>query len=169
MEPKFELRFAATQKMLAEFQRKMFVPIWLLGTIFCALQVLGCTILALRDELPAEDVSMIAVFVLFGVVFCFWPDLLAWNQLRQEKKKNGGRVFETCVRIGDEIEMIEDTMRLTVSFEKVEKIVHLKHSYVLMLGKRNGVILDPDSFTKGTFAEFKQHLREKCPTLLIPE
>ncbi len=169
MEPKLELRYRCTQKMLTEFHRKMFAPIWLLGVIFCALQVLGCLILALQGELPEEDVGLIAVFVLIGAVFCFWPDLMVWCQLRQEKKKNGGNVFETCVLIGDEIEMIEDIMKLTISFKKVEKIVHLKHSYVLMLGKRNGVILDPDSFTKGSFAEFKQHLREKCPTLVIPE
>ena len=58
---------------------------------------------------------------------------------------------------------------IAVEYRKIRRVVHLRHSYVLMIGRRNGVILDPNTFTKGTFAEFKQFFREKRPDLTIPE
>ena len=60
-------------------------------------------------------------------------------------------------------------MHLTVEYRKICKVVRLKHSYVLMIGKRNGVMLDPNGFTKGNFEDFKRFLQEKRPDLTVPE
>lgn len=77
---------------------------------------------------------------------------------------------EAKVTVGeDSIDMDEGFVHLSLEYRKFCRIVHLKHSYVLMMGKRNGLMIDPDGFTKGTFAEFKQFLREKRPDLNVPE
>ena len=60
-------------------------------------------------------------------------------------------------------------VHITVEYRKIVRVLRLKHSYVLMIGKRNGVMLDPKGFTKGAFEEFKHFLREKRPDLTIPE
>lgn len=65
--------------------------------------------------------------------------------------------------------MFEGTIHITAEYCKIVRVVRLKHSYVLMMGKRNGLILDSNAFTKGTFEEFKQFIREKRPDLNIPE
>ena len=60
-------------------------------------------------------------------------------------------------------------VHLTIEYRKILRVLRLKHSYMLMMGKRNGVMLDPNGFTKGTFEEFKQFLRDTYPNLQIPE
>ena len=44
-----------------------------------------------------------------------------------------------------------------------------RYSYELIKSKNERIVVEPGSFTKGTFAEFKQFLRQKRPDLLIPE
>ena len=97
------------------------------------------------------------------------PQWYTWLTLRNVKKQNDGMQPETIVTFGDIIEMHEGMVHLTIEYRKIKKVIRLKYSYMLMLGKRNGVMLAPDSFTKGTFEEFKQFLREKRPDLVIPE
>ena len=70
---------------------------------------------------------------------------------------------------GDTIEMHEGMVHLTIEYRKIVRTIRLKHSYMLMLGKRNGVMLEPNAFTKGSFEEFKQFLRTKCPGILVVE
>ena len=97
------------------------------------------------------------------------PHWVTWGSLRNAKKLNDGIMPETVVTAGDVLELDEGMTHITVEYRKIRRVVHLRHSYVLMIGRRNGVILDPNAFTKGTFAEFKQFLREKRPDLTIPE
>ena len=116
--------------------------------------------------------EMVPTLVTMGVVFTalyFLPDFYAWQNLRRIKKQNDGVAPETVVTVGDTIEMREGMVHYTIEYRKLKKVICLKHSYALMTGKRNGLILNPNCFTKGTFAEFKQFLREKRPDLNIPE
>ena len=116
--------------------------------------------------------EMLPTLSFMGVVFAslyFLPDYYAWLTLRNTKKQNDGALPETVVVFGDTIEMFEGMVHLTIEYRKIEKVVRLNNSYVLMNGKRTGVILDPNGFTKGTFSEFKQFLHEKRPDLKIPE
>ena len=94
---------------------------------------------------------------------------IAWNALRVSRRNNDGVMPETRITVGETIEMDEGIVHVSLEYRKLRRVMHLKHSYVLMLGRRNGLIIDPNGFTKGTFAEFKQFLREKRPDLDIPE
>ena len=73
------------------------------------------------------------------------------------------------VQFGDNIQLFEGMLHLTMEYRRVVKVVRLKHSYCLMTSKRTAIMLRDDAFTKGTFEEFKQFLREKYPHLTIPE
>jgi transcriptional regulator with XRE-family HTH domain len=79
------------------------------------------------------------------------------------------RGIETVIAFGETIEIHEGMVHLTIEYRKSVREVRLKHSYMLMLGKHNGVLIDPNGFTKGSFEEFKGFLREKRPDLTIPE
>ena len=59
------------------------------------------------------------------------------------------------------------TVRL--DYAQIQRVLHLKYSYELIKRKNERIVVAPGSFTKGTFAEFKQFLRQKRPDLLIPE
>ena len=99
----------------------------------------------------------------------FFPNLYAWSNIKNTKIQNDGTIPETIVIFGDTIEMHEGMLHVTVEYRKIVRTIHLKHSYALMINRKNGIIIDPNKFTKGTFEEFKQFLREKCPGIIVAE
>lgn len=169
MEPLFESRFYCSHRMMAEFYRKIGTgpryPVVALG----AAVTCGLALYSAYYGVLAETARMLLCLTIFWVTVFFMPHWVAWLNLRQAKKLNDGILPETVVTAGDVLELDEGMTHITVEYRKIRRVVHLKHSYILMLGRRNGLILDPNAFTKGTFEDFKQFLREKRPDLIIPE
>jgi len=169
MEPIFEIRYVCNRKMLTEFYRKLGTgPRYLtviLETAFLLFVTWYSNAIGIMDQMEGVLKMVSAVYL---AVF-FLPQYVTWSNLRSTKKMNDGIMPETKVVVGDTIEMFEGNVHVTIEYRKIVKVVRLKHSYVLMLGKRNGLLLNPEAFTVGTFAEFKQFLREKRPDLKIPE
>lgn len=169
MEPKFEIRFTTNQKILREFYRKIGTgpryPVVAAMVLFLAAMVLY----SLSAGIFSQVAPTFGCCALIFLVVFFLPWLMAWNILRAAKANNGGRVPETVLTVGDTIQMDEGMVHLTLEYAQLKRVLHLKHSYVLMLNRRNGILLDPQGFTKGSFAEFKQHLRSARPDLTIPD
>jgi hypothetical protein len=170
MEPRFEVRYFTTRKMITEFARKHSVgPRWPLMIAFWSIYILFLLIPLLVGALGKMQEIMIIALGIIMLYLGFMPHIYAGSTLRAVKKQNDGIMPETVITIGDTIELREGMIHITVEYRKLVKVFRLKHSYVLMMGKRNGVMLDPNGFTKGTFEEFKQFLREVRPDLAIPE
>ena len=169
MEPQFEVRYVANHKMMAEFMRKYSVgprP-WMLivgGAVFLWAAFWLCI-----GGLSGRDIYYIVMLGFIQLFIGLMPHYVAWMTLKNTKKQNGGTMPETVVTFGENIEIHEGMVHLTIEYRKILRVLRLKHSYMLMMGKRNGVMLDPNGFTKGTFEEFKQFLRETYPNLQIPE
>ena len=170
MEPVFENRYYTTHKMLAEFARKysigprvpMMVIFWVMyGFVAIPALVASETFSEISPTLVVMGVVMLTV--------SFMPQWYTWMTMRGIKKQNDGQQPETVITFGETIELHEGMVHLTIEYRKIVRVLRLKHSYMLMMGKRNGVMLDPNGFTQGTFAEFKQFLRTKCPDLTISE
>ncbi len=166
MESNIEIQVNLTQKMVAEYNRFALGKVWKVLMILLA----GMTVLfllgSLMDTYYLSDAVMSVVVLL---AFFLLPEFAAWETLRQQKKKSGGNLLAYQVCFGDEIVDTSPGQQMILSYDRVERVVHLKHSYVLMIDKRTGILLDINGFTKGSFPEFKQLLREKCPNLLIPD
>lgn len=170
MEPRFEIRYTANKNMLREFYRKIGTgPRY--PTVIAVL--VGFAGLILHSAAQGILAEVTETYTFCGLVFLllfFLPWYISWNALRASKRNNDGVMPEAKVTVGeDSIDMDEGFVHLSLEYRKFCRVVHLKHSYVLMIGKRNGLMIDPDGFTKGSFAEFKQFLREKRPDLNIPE
>ncbi len=169
METNFEIRYRANRRIMAEFYRKYAVgPRPVVVCIVAAIYAYFVFTSWWHGILP----EMIPTLFFMGAVFValyFLPNYFAWKGERNVKKQNDGEIPEMVVTFGDTIEVDEGMVHLSIEYRKIVKVVHLKNSYVLMNGKRNGLILDPNGFTKGTFSEFKQFLRTKRPDLKIPE
>ena len=169
MEPLFENRFYDNYKMIAEFARKYSVGPRLPILIACwIVYPISLTICILSGAIRETGY----LFIVLGAVMlfvAFLPNWYSWQTMKNTKKQNDGVLPETIITFGDTIELHEGMVHISVEYRKIVGTVRLKHSYVLMLGKRNGVILQPNSFTKGSFEEFKKFLREKCPDLKVVE
>ena len=170
MEPRFEIRFRTSRKMITEFGRKYATgPKWAYLITFWTIYVLLLLIPLLAGRLEQTQAILIITLGIVMLYVGLLPQIYAWSSCRASKMQNDGIQPETVITLGDTIELHEGMIHITVEYRKIVKVVRLKHSYLLMLGKRNGVMLDPNSFTKGTFEEFKQFLREVRPDLVIPE
>ena len=174
MEPQFEIRSYSDRKALTEFYRKIAMPLGLPMTIIigvCTIYLAGITALWwILDpaELP-EILFMLFALIVVDAVGIFLPEWTVWNVMRQVKAQNGGVEPETVVTVGNTIEISAGITRSTIEFQRIIKVRRLKHSYVLLITKRSGILLRPGCFTKGTFEEFKQYLRRKRPDLVIPD
>lgn len=170
MESRFEIRYTTNQKILREFYRKIGTGPRYPTVIAVLVGFAGLIFYSASQGILAEVAD---TFTLCGLVFLllfFLPWYISWNALRTSKRNNDGVIPETRITVKDDrIDVDEGFVHFTLEYRKFCRVVHLKHSYVLMIGRRSGLMIDPDGFTKGTFAEFKQFLREKRPDLNIPE
>ena len=169
MEPQFEIRYTIDKKALREFHRKIgsgprYPTVFAMAVVFA-----GLTLYSACAGILADVLHVLIGYGAASLAIFFMPWYIAWNALRGSRRNNDGVMPETRVTVGDTIEMDEGMIRISLEYRKLRRVVHLKRSYVLMLGRRNGVLIDPNGFTKGTFAEFRQFLREKRPDLEIPE
>ena len=169
MEPIFVNQYHATFSMFREFGRKHAIGPRMPVCIFCGAVYLGLFVLCLCTGILADMAFSLVLMGIFFAIFFFMPHIYAFSLMSGTKKQNDDTIPRTVVTFGDVIEMDEGMVHLTIEYRKIRQVVHLKHSYVLMLSKRTGVVLDPNGFTKGNFAAFKAFLRKKRPDLKIPE
>lgn len=165
MEAVFECRFVPTVRKSANRIRKM-SPV---RTIFMLL--LGIAVFLYIFPISLEyrfngfwgllAVLSVAYF-LYGI---FMPEICGYFYVRQFRRTCG--TYE--IAFGDNIEIRQGNIRVCWEYGEISRVVRLKHHYELQKDKRMGIMLDPNSFTKGTFEGFKKFLREKRPSLEIPE
>ena len=167
----FENRYYTTKKMMAEFGRKyavgpkkpLMIITWLLY-FFAAIPIF-----LVPEDFEADSRMLLIILGVSMLTVCFLPQFYAHSVMKNTKKQNDGVVPEVIITFGETIKLHEGMVDITVEYRKIQKVVRLNHSYMLMIGRRNGLMLRPDRFTQGTFEEFKQFLREKRPDLKIPE
>ena len=70
---------------------------------------------------------------------------------------------------GDAIRLQDIDSSLTIPYDKIRKVVFLRDCIVLYQGKHQAVGIPNREFTKGSMAELKALLRQKCPDLKIPK
>ena len=170
METRFENRYICDKRLLREFARKYSVGPTPLTTAITTPIVVLCLPVLVKGAMDGMELSIIPVAYLVMILIQFLPRLYAWSMIRNTKKQNDGILPETRVVFSEEnIQMFEGMVHLTIEYRKITKGIRLKHSYALMTGKRNAVLIKPDAFTKGSFKEFRAFLAEKCPGISIAE
>ena len=155
--------------MLTEFYRKLGTGPRYLTVILEIVFIIGIIWYSKAIGILEQMSGMLKMITAIYLAIFFMPQYVTWSNLRSTKKMNDGIMPETRVVVGDTIEMFEGNVHVTIEYRKIVRVVRLKYSYVLMLGKRNGLLINPDAFTNESFYEFKQFLRAKRPDLTIPE
>ena len=169
MEKQFEVRYLGSFQMMLEFYKKSLLVVRVIQAIVCTSLWLYYVGVSIRDGILFFMFPALLLMGLLFVLLWFMPHGITWLTLYRAKKQYEGIVPETVVTFADMIQMSEGMVQITVEYRKIVRVERWKHSYMLMTGKRNGIMLDPNGFTQGTFEEFKQFLREKRPDLTIPD
>ena len=169
MEPFFEVRYVASHALIAENARKYGVGPRPGTVVFVCVSFLAVLLFSLGMGILSKVLPMLALFAAMEVFLFFLPHIYAGSVLRNVKRQNRGIQPETVVSFGERIELQEGVVSLSIEYTQIIRAAHLKHSYKLWFAKRSSILLDPNCFTKGSFEEFKQFLREKCPNVTIPD
>ena len=170
MEVLFENQNTITRMQLVELYKNQYKAANTKFVIFSSVLFLGYLLFCCF--LRVFDFSILMVIVaLIAVVL----------RVMKRPVKNANTSFEKLlayyddvmpvnrVQFGDKIIVEAPDRTSTIEYRKIDKILSLKHGYVIFDKRTNFFILSRDGFTKGTFEEFKQFLREKCPHVTIPE
>ena len=168
MEPIFTCEFIPTARILAGRIKKYEKPRWIL------MMVLGAALLGFMIfNIVASGVFLFWLgYLLFAVVFLvsgiFFPEINGWIAARKFKKsKKGENIYR--LSFGEWIEVSHCGKEASFDYEDIVAVCRLKHSYELIRKNKRSLIVEPNSFTQGTFADFKVFLQEQCPDLTIPE
>jgi len=162
MDLKFENRYFLTDEILAEYVHKVLCR----RMRFWGLIIVAAALIMLIVTLSDGEFTLAAVFgtclFIAGSVVIFAPSLTLKQLKETGRRIHNNEKFETVVQFGDHIAMSEGTFSLTVEYAQIVKIYSLQHSYILMLGKSNAVMIRPDGFTTGSFEEFVPFIQSVC-------
>ena len=169
MESQFEIRSTPNYKMIEENARKYGIgpripTVIVVSVCFVALAIFN-SFMGIWEKMW----RMMAIVAGVEVIVFFLPNILTFLGLRALRKKNGGELPEAVVTVSDQIVYQSGSEKTVYDFADLTNAVRLKYCYKLRFTERRSLLIDPNSFTKGTFEEFKQFLREKRPDLVIPE
>lgn len=106
-------------------------------------------------------------FVWVGLIII--SKLVAILSIRNFKKRS--KTFhknvevETIYKFADKIYVEEGELKFNIDYSQIIKFKELKTCIVLLIGKSQGIILDPDGFSKGDLESFKKFILQKCENL----
>ena len=170
MEIHFENQYAPDEKLLRELCGRSSMARRIVFIVIFA--VLASRFVLLIWALGITLISGGALLMCIG--YLIWlvvdPYLRARRSIKETKAFYDGQYPEYRITLTDEtIECRRQESYFSLSYQKIDKVYCWRHSVVLQAGKSSRVVLSKTGFTKGTFEEFKQFLREKRPDLKIPE
>ena len=170
MEVLFENQNAMTKAQLIEFYKNQHKAITVKYAIFSSVLLLGhflfCWFFGFFDLFSV----FVAVVVIALIVMVAKRPVKSANTSYKKLLAYYDNVMPVYrIYFGDKIIIETPDCTSTIEYRKIEKILSLKYGYVICDKKPSFFILSRGGFTKGTFEEFKQFLREKCPELTVPE
>ncbi|MCD8189730.1 MAG: YcxB family protein [Clostridiales bacterium] len=161
MDIRFENRYKVNELMLREYVYKvvsrnivlMSVGVFLLGAVVLVVAT------ANKDYLLLGVAGVCMIIAVFAGMLT--PQLVLREIHATSDRLNNGKKCETVVRFGEKITMEEGATSMQFDYTQITKIHNLKHSYVLMLGKQNGIMLSKTGFMNNDFKKFRQFIQEK--------
>jgi hypothetical protein len=166
MEYQFENVQRYNRKMYLEFNYKILCWRALLWGVVSLILMLSYVYRALIE--PYWWVGVV-VFAGLTIHYFTWPYRLERKRFQRAQSYYDGEMPSSYIRFGDQIHVEEIDSTFTLEYRKIEKVIVLKHGLFLRYAEKAHMAIDPNCFTKGTYEEFKQFLREKCPHLKISD
>jgi len=157
----FENKYYSNDEMLAEYINKVILKdfkikgiVVLLGGVFLLFMSL------MQNDKIWTGVAVASLFIVV-MVLIFTPSMTLKQLKESDKKIHRAKRPQTKVQFGDKIYLSEGTFSLTIEYDQIIKQYDLNHSYALMFGKKNGILVEPGSFVRGNFEDFKEFIKDK--------
>lgn len=164
MEILFENRYYSDKKILTEYIKDVHCRYLRIIGFFFMLVAMFYTYLILfkMKSLRLVMAALTIVIFIVSLRLIFYHLLYLKNMKKSSLNLHNGQTPESILQFTDNnIALKEGKISMEFEYNQIKKIKEYKLIYVLMIGKRQGLILKKDSFSIGTFEEFKKFINEK--------
>lgn len=164
MEILFENRYYSDKKILTEYIKDVHCRYLRIIGFFFMLVAMFYTYLILfkMKSLRLVMAALTIVIFIVSLRLIFYHLLYLKNMKKTSLNLHNGQTPESILQFTDNnIALKEGKISMEFEYNQIKKIKEYKLIYVLMIGKRQGLILKKDSFSIGTFEEFKKFINEK--------
>ena len=142
MEKQFENRYFPNDKMLLEYINKVICKNQkIMFTVLSVLAYAEIAVVSYRGiYLKIVWLALLGVILLALLAGVFLNPVFVLRQVKENAKRlHNGRECESAISFGNNIALSEGTVSFTIEYSQIIKIHQLKHSYVLMFGKRTAI------------------------------
>ena len=105
----------------------------------------------------------------YAVYLLVMPYYRTSKGLKKQAEFYGGELPENTARFGEIIQIGNAMESKSWEYAHLVGVYSWKYSYGLRFADDMVLVMDRSNFTKGTFEEFKEFLRQKRPDLEIPD
>jgi len=164
MEILFENRYYSDKKILTEYIKDVHCRyLRIIGFFFMLVAMLYTYLILFKmKSLRLVMAALTIVIFIVSLRLIFYHLLYLKNMKKTSLNLHNGRLPESVLQFTDNsIALKEGKISMEFEYNQIKKIKEYKLIYVLMIGKRQGLILKKDSFSIGTFEEFKKFINEK--------
>lgn len=164
MEILFENRYYSDKKILTEYIKDVHCRyLRIIGFFFMLVAMLYTYLILFKmKSLRLVMAALTIVIFIVSLRLIFYHLLYLKNMKKSSLNLHNGQTPESILQFTDNnIVLKEGKISMEFEYNQIKKIKEYKLIYVLMIGKRQGLILKKDSFSIGTFEEFKKFINEK--------
>lgn len=164
MEILFENRYYSDKKILTEYIKDVHCRyLRIIGFFFMLVAMLYTYLILFKmKSLRLVMAALTIVIFIVSLRLIFYHLLYLKNMKKTSLNLHNGQTPESILQFTDNnIVLKEGKISMEFEYNQIKKIKEYKLIYVLMIGKRQGLILKKDSFSIGTLEEFKKFINEK--------
>ena len=161
MEILFENRYYSDKKILTEYIKDVHCRyLRIIGFFFMLVAMLYTYLILFKmKSLRLVMAALTIVIFIVSLRLIFYHLLYLKNMKKSSLNLHNGQTPESVLQFTDNsIALKEGKISMEFEYNQIKKIKEYKLIYVLMIGKRQGLILKKDSFSIGTFEEFKKFI-----------
>ena len=169
----FENRCEVNERMIVDYHKAQEKK---MRTLRMVVTVVGAVVLiemlaGVLLEMTGKVFAFVTVVINLTAMYLLWfsTPMVIKKTVGCFREFTGSQSAELTCHFGDTIQVICDDKIMELPYRKITMVDIYADHMVLGIQKNMMLFVAVDGFTKGTFSEFKQFLREKRPDLKIPE
>ncbi len=160
----FENRYYSDKKVLLEYVKDVHCKYpRIIGFLFMIVAILYTYLILFKMRSLRFVMAVLTIFIfIISLRLIFYHLVYLKNMKKSSLNLHNGQSPESVLQFMDNsIALKEGKVSMEFEYNQIKKIKEYKLAYVLMIGKKQGLILKKDSFAIGTFEEFKKFINEK--------
>ncbi|WP_176891624.1 YcxB family protein [Fusobacterium varium] len=160
----FENRYYSDKKILLEYVKDIHCKYpRIIGFLFILVAIFYTYLILFKMRSLRFVMAVLTILIfIISLRLIFYHLVYLKNMKKSSLNLHNGQTPESILQFTDNnIALKEGKVSMEFEYNQIKKIKEYKLTYILMIGKKQGLILKKDSFSIGTFEEFKKFINEK--------